>query len=208
MVERKRMQMLPGLYEHSGYSYHRVIRRYDRQSRDNRITLILLRRCSFIPPLQNGYVAAMALGIKVSFPSIRPFITAKFTASLHSDENVWDILFSCAFIAAAWIAPFTLSTLSVLLHHHYHHHHPLLPLSLSLFARYNSWQSSFVLAGILAIQPLLCTKIIDTVRLEKVWIDVLQYVLNFVTIRIIHSSSKISTSTILWWLVHFRPKLN
>lgn len=51
-----------------------------------------------------------------SFRKYRPFITAKFAGTLHSREIVWDILFSCAFIATTSIA------------------RPLLPLPFSTFS--------------------------------------------------------------------------
>lgn len=55
----------------------------------------------------DGYVARIASRPREryqSFREYRPFITTNFAGTLHSHETVWDILFSCAFIAATSIA--------------------------------------------------------------------------------------------------------
>lgn len=159
-AERKRMQMLARII--GGVPDTHIIPLSGNTIGKVEIIGLCWSRYSFIPWTADGYVAriaspgigrARARGVS-KFREYRPFITANFARnSSLSRETVWDILFSCAFIAAAWIARDQCLFPSF----------PLpLSLCLSLFCpplfptrflvRYNSWQSGLVLAGILAIQ--------------------------------------------------------
>lgn len=78
-------------YERSRYSYHRVIWRYDR--RGNRIMLIPLRRYSFIRVTSERAIS--------KFPFITLQLRGREREFFTFAKIVWDILFSCAFIATS-----------------------------------------------------------------------------------------------------------